>query len=48
MKILKKKKNYWILKQLSEDKLNELYNNWNNLREEMEQLSIFIKEERCS
>ena len=33
------------IKQLSEDKLNELSENWNNLLEKMEQLSILIKKE---
>ncbi len=33
------------MKQQSEAKLNVLFDNWNNLREEMEQLSILMKEE---
>ena len=34
-----------IMRQQSEVKLNVLLDNWNNLREEMEQLSILMKEE---
>ena len=33
------------MKQQSEEKLNVLLDNWNNLREEMEQLSFLMKEE---
>ena len=33
------------MRQQSETKLNLLLNNWNNLREEMKQLSILMKEE---
>jgi len=33
------------MRQQSESKLNVLLDNWNNLREEMEQLSILMKEE---
>ncbi len=33
------------MKQQSEAKLNVLFDNWNNLREEMEQLSILMREE---
>ncbi|MDC3121697.1 AAA family ATPase [Prochlorococcus sp. AH-716-J21] len=33
------------MRQQSEAKLNSLFENWNNLREEMEQLSILMKEE---
>ena len=33
------------MRQQSEAKLNVLLDNWNNLREEMEQLSILMKEE---
>jgi len=33
------------MRQKSEAKLNILFDNWNNLREEMEQLSILMKEE---
>ena len=33
------------MRQITEDKLNKLSNNWNNLREEMEKLSILMIEE---
>ena len=33
------------MKQQSEAKLNVLLDNWNNLQEEMEQLSILMKKE---
>ena len=45
MKILKIKKDYWIKKNIYENKLNDLSDDWNNLRLQMEQLSFLLKEE---